>query len=43
MSSIVATAAAEVYRSSPRFERPDDLWASLTEAMPELLGVPPGA
>ena len=34
----VASAAAEVYRSSPRFERPDRLWESLTDAMPELLG-----
>jgi RNA polymerase sigma factor (sigma-70 family) len=33
----VAAAAAEVYRSSPRFERPDRLWASLERAMPELL------
>lgn len=34
----LATAAAEVYKADPRFQRPDSMWASLVEAMPELLG-----
>ncbi len=33
----LAVAAAEVYRNGPAFERPDHVWASLTESMPELL------
>ena len=34
----LASAAAEVYRSSPDFAHPTTLWGSLVDAMPELLG-----
>lgn len=37
----LATAAAEVYRSSPDIEHLPTLWQSLVEAMPELLGSSP--
>jgi len=34
----LAVAAAEVHRGAPRFEAPDELWAALSSALPELLG-----
>jgi RNA polymerase sigma factor (sigma-70 family) len=34
----LAVAAAEVHRASPRFEAPHQLWASLSAALPALLG-----
>jgi DNA-directed RNA polymerase specialized sigma24 family protein len=33
----LAVAAAEIYRSSPRFEAPASLWGSLSAALPDLL------
>jgi hypothetical protein len=36
----VATAAAAVYRTDPRFAAPQAVWEGLAAAMPELLSAP---